>query len=69
MIAKHHDSTSTEDELQRQIKIKQSQLEIALEGDMPHVAQGLQRQLAELQAKIKSQPDSEAETLMSLVDG
>lgn len=69
MIGEHHDSTSTEDELRRQIKIKQSQLEIAVEGNMPHVAQGLQRQLAELQTQIGSQPESDVETLMSLVDG
>ncbi len=69
MLAEHHDSTSTEDGLRRQIQIKQSQLKIAVEGNMPHVAQGLQRQLAQLQAQIGSQPESDVETLMSLVDG
>ncbi|MDJ0796583.1 MAG: hypothetical protein QNJ51_07055 [Calothrix sp. MO_167.B12] len=68
MIAEHHDSTSMEQETQRRIKIKQSQLQIALEGNMPHVARGLKRQLVELQRQIKSPPDSDFQALMSLVD-
>ncbi len=68
MIAEHHDSTSMEHELQRRIKIKQSQLQIAVEGNMPHVTQGLQRQLAELQMQIELQPESDFHALMSLVD-
>ncbi len=68
MIAEHHDSTSMEHELRRRIKIKQSQLQIAVEGNMPHVAQGLQSQLAELQTQIKSEPESDFQALMNLVD-
>ncbi|MDJ0618629.1 MAG: hypothetical protein QNJ63_18115 [Calothrix sp. MO_192.B10] len=68
MIAEHHDSTSMEREIQRRIRIKQSQLQIALEGNMPHVARGLQRQLVELQGQLKSPPESDFQVLMSLVD-
>ncbi len=69
---------------QQQIKIKQMQLKIAQEGDMPFVAAAIQRQLEELQAgnRVKKdvapvgvQNDSQPETkmddfqaLMSLLD-
>jgi hypothetical protein len=72
MIGEHYNSTSMEHEIQRRIKIKQSQLQIALAGNMPHVAKGLQRQLSELQAQIESkielQPEPDFQALMSLAD-
>ena len=68
MIAEDRDSASTEHEIQRKIQIKQSQLQIAIEGNMPHVVRGLQCQLVELQAQVKSQPESDFQALMGLVD-
>ena len=68
MIMEENQTISMEHEIQRKIKIKQDQLKIAIEGNMPHVAQDLQRQLAELQVQIKSQPESDFQALMSLLD-
>ncbi|CCH67618.1 hypothetical protein RINTHH_14630 [Richelia intracellularis HH01] len=68
MITEENQTISMEHEIQRKIKIKQDQLKIAIEGNMPHVAQDLQRQLAELQVQIKSQPESDFQALMSLLD-
>ncbi|CCH65194.1 hypothetical protein RINTHM_7310 [Richelia intracellularis HM01] len=68
MIMEENQTISMEHEIQRKIKIKQDQLQIAIEGNMPHVAQDLQRQLAELQVQIKSQPESDFQALMSLLD-
>ena len=68
MITEENKTICTEHEIQRKIKIKQDQLKIAIEGNMPHVAQDLQRQLAELQVQIKSQPESDFQALMSLLD-
>jgi hypothetical protein len=62
MIAQHHDSTDIENNLQRQIKTKKTQLKIAQENNMLYVAEALQRQLEELQK------DSEFQALMSLLD-
>lgn len=62
------DSKSNKAELLRKIKIKKDQLKIAHEGNMPYVAEALQTQLEELMTKVDSQPDSEFQALMNLVE-
>jgi hypothetical protein len=59
----------TDNNLDRQIKIKKIQLKIAKEGNMPFVVEAIQRQLAELEMGEKDlQQDSDFNALMSLLD-
>jgi hypothetical protein len=56
----------TDNNLDRQIKIKKIQLKIAKEGNMPFVVEAIQRQLAELE--MGGEQDSDFNALMSLLD-
>ncbi len=59
----------TDNNLDRQIKIKKIQLKIAQEGNMPFVVEAIQRQLAELEMGEQDlQQDSDFNALMSLLD-
>ncbi|PAX55905.1 hypothetical protein [Brunnivagina elsteri] len=61
--------TRTNNNLDRQIKIKKIQLKIAQEGNMPFVIEAIQRQLAELEmGEVDLQQDSDFNALMSLLD-
>ncbi|MEH2080060.1 MAG: hypothetical protein V7K89_08605 [Nostoc sp.] len=70
MIAQHYNSIHVENNLLKQIKIKENQLKIALESDMLHVAEELQSQLLKLQSQLSEpqEQDLEIQALMSLLD-
>ncbi|MBN3942218.1 MAG: hypothetical protein V7L21_13400 [Nostoc sp.] len=70
MIAQHYNSIHVENNLLKQIKIKENQLKIAQESDMPHVAKELQSQLLKLQSQLSEpqEQDVEIQALMSLLD-
>jgi hypothetical protein len=63
MIAQNLDSTAINHNINiKQIKIKQTQLKIAQESNMPFVAEVLQHQIEELQQ------ESNFQAIMSLLD-
>ncbi|MEH1828323.1 MAG: hypothetical protein V7L22_23815 [Nostoc sp.] len=70
MIAQHYNSTHVENNLLKQIKIKENQLKIAQESDMIHVAEELQGQLLKLQSQLSEPQDQDVEVqaLMALLD-
>ncbi|MEH1819095.1 MAG: hypothetical protein V7L31_08470 [Nostoc sp.] len=70
MIAQHYNSTHVENNLLKQIKIKENQLKIAQESDMSHVAEELQGQLLKLQSQLSEPQDQDVEVqaLMGLLD-
>ncbi|WP_375477996.1 hypothetical protein [uncultured Nostoc sp.] len=70
MIAQHYNSIHVENNLLKQIKIKESQLKIAQESEMLHVAEELQSQLLQLQSQLSEpqEQDVEIQALMSLLD-
>ncbi|MDZ8095558.1 MAG: hypothetical protein RMZ42_26975 [Nostoc sp. DedQUE05] len=70
MIAQHYNSIHVEDDLLKQIKIKENQLKIARESEMLHVAEELQSQLLKLQSQLSEpqEQDVEIQALMSLLD-
>ncbi|MEH2332097.1 hypothetical protein [Nostoc sp.] len=70
MIAQHYNSIHVENNLLKQIKIKENQLKIAQESDMLHVAKELQSQLLKLQSQLSEpqEQDVEIQALMSLLD-
>ncbi len=70
MIAQHYNSIHVENNLLKQIKIKENQLKIAQESDMLHVAEELQSQLLKLQSQLSEpqEQDLEIQALMSLLD-
>ncbi|MBN3961992.1 hypothetical protein [Nostoc sp. NMS8] len=70
MIAQHYNSTHVENNLIKQIKIKENQLKIAQESDMIHVAEELQGQLLKLQSQLSEPQDQnvEIQALMGLLD-
>ncbi|MEH2049743.1 hypothetical protein [Nostoc sp.] len=70
MIAQHYNSTHVENNLLKQIKIKENQLKIAQESDMLHVAEELQGQLFKLQSQLSEPQDQDVEVqaLMALLD-
>ncbi|MHC5727797.1 MAG: hypothetical protein ACYTXY_27450 [Nostoc sp.] len=68
MIAQHYNSTHVENNLLKQIKIKENQLKIAQESNMLYVAEGLQNELLKLQGQLLEVQDIEIQALMSLLD-
>ncbi|MGV0108533.1 hypothetical protein [Nostoc sp. DSM 114167] len=70
MIAQHYNSIHVENDLLKQIKIKENQLKIAQESEMLHVAEELQSQLLKLQSQLSEpqEQDAEIQALMSLLD-
>jgi|UPI0003710ACF CO dehydrogenase/acetyl-CoA synthase epsilon subunit len=68
MIVQHYDAIHVEESLLRKIKIKEHQLKIAQESNMPYVAEALQKQLLELRCQISQSQDREFQALMSLLD-
>ncbi|MEH1770340.1 hypothetical protein [Nostoc sp.] len=70
MIAQHYNSTHVENNLLKQIKIKENQIKIAQESDMIHVAEELQGQLLRLQSQLSEpqEQDVEVQALMALLD-
>ncbi|MEH2353193.1 MULTISPECIES: hypothetical protein [unclassified Nostoc] len=70
MIVQHYNSIHVENNLLKQIKIKENQLKIAQESEMLHVAEELQSQLLKLQSQLSEpqEQDVEIQVLMSLLD-
>ncbi|NJL60526.1 MAG: hypothetical protein HC903_00190 [Methylacidiphilales bacterium] len=69
MVAIQHDFIRTDNNLDRQIKIKRTQLRIAQEGNMPFVIEAIQHQLTKLEMGGEDlQQDSNFNALMSLLD-
>ncbi|MEH2422818.1 MAG: hypothetical protein V7K48_18450 [Nostoc sp.] len=68
MIAQHYNSIHVENNLLKQIQIKENQLKIAQESNMLYVAEGLQNELLKLQCQLSEQQDVEIQALMSLLD-
>ncbi len=68
MIAQHYNSIHVENNLVKQIKIKENQLKIAQESNMLYVAEGLQNELLKLQGQLSEVQDVEIQALMSLLD-
>ncbi|MFN6571629.1 hypothetical protein A6770_22315 [Nostoc minutum NIES-26] len=68
MIAQNYDSSYGENNLLRQIKVRENQLKIAQESNMLYVAEALQSQLFKLKYQLSEQQDLEFQALMSLVN-
>ncbi|MEH2297759.1 MAG: hypothetical protein V7K88_01475 [Nostoc sp.] len=69
MIAQHYNnSIHVENNLLKQIKIKENQLKIAQESNLLYVAEGLQNELLKLQCELSEPQDAEIQALMSLLD-
>ncbi|MEH2252748.1 hypothetical protein [Nostoc sp.] len=68
MIAQHYNSIHVENNLLKQIQIKENQLKIAQESNMLYVAEGLQNELLKLHCQLSEQQDVEIQALMSLLD-
>ncbi|MEH2221328.1 MAG: hypothetical protein V7K72_30265 [Nostoc sp.] len=68
MIAQHYNSIHVENDLLKQIQIKENQLKIAQESNMLHVVEALQSQLLRLQSQFSEPQDVEIQALMSLLD-
>ena len=68
MIAQHYNSIHVENNLLKQIKIKENQLKIAQESNMLHVAEALQDELLKLQGQLSEPQDVEVQALMGLLD-
>ena len=68
MIAQHYNSNHIENNLLKQIKIKENQLKIAQESNMLHVVEALQNELLKLQGQFSEPQDVEVQALMSLLD-
>ncbi|MEH1783679.1 hypothetical protein [Nostoc sp.] len=70
MIAQYYNSTHVENNLLKQIKIKENQLKIAQESDMIYVVEELQSQLLKLQSQLSEPQDQDVEVqaLMGLLD-
>ncbi|MBN3873118.1 hypothetical protein [Nostoc sp. JL33] len=59
MIAQHYNLIHVENNLLKQIKIKENQLKIAQESNLLYVAEGLQNELLKLQCQLSEPLDSE----------
>ncbi|MBC6435315.1 hypothetical protein FM036_37165 [Nostoc sp. HG1] len=68
MIAQHYNSIHVENNLLKQIKVKENQLKIAQESNMLHVAEALQDELLKLQGQLSEPQDVEVEAVMGLLD-
>jgi hypothetical protein len=68
MIAQHYNSNHIENNLLKQIKVKENQLKIAQESNMLHVVEALQNDLLRLQSQFSEPQDVEVQALMSLLD-
>ncbi|MCC5603097.1 hypothetical protein [Nostoc favosum] len=68
MITQNYNSIHVENNLLKQIKVKENQLKIAQESNMLHVAEALQDELLKLQSQLSEPQDVEVEALMGLLD-
>lgn len=68
MITQNYNSIHIENNLLKQIKVKENQLKIAQESNMLHVAEALQDELLKLQGQLSESEDVEVQALMGLLD-
>ena len=68
MITQNYNSIDVENNLLKQIKVKENQLKIAQESNMLHVAEALQDKLLKLQGQLSESQDVEVQALMGLLD-
>ncbi|MCC5655881.1 hypothetical protein LC608_02550 [Nostoc sp. XA010] len=68
MITQNYNSIHVENNLLKQIKVKENQLKIAQESNMLHVAEALQDELLKLQGQLSESQDVEVQALMGLLD-
>ncbi|MEH2434909.1 MAG: hypothetical protein V7K25_11770 [Nostoc sp.] len=68
MITQHYNSINFENNLLKQIKIKENQLKIAQESNMLYVAEALEEELSKLQGQLSESQNGEVQALMSLLD-
>ena len=68
MITQHYNSINFENNLLKQIKVKENQLKIAQESNMLHVAEALQDELLKLRGQLSEPQDVEVQALMGLLD-
>lgn len=68
MITQDYNSIHLENNLLKQIKVKENQLKIAQESNMLHVAEALQDELLKLQGQLSESEDVEVQALMGLLD-
>jgi len=68
MITQNYNSIHVENNLLKQIKVKENQLKIAQESNMLHVAEALQDELLKLQGQLSESQDVEVQALMGLID-
>lgn len=68
MITQNYNSIDVENNLLKQIKVKENQLKIAQESNMLHVAEALQDELLKLQGQLSESQDVEVQALMGLLD-
>ncbi|WP_375497926.1 hypothetical protein [uncultured Nostoc sp.] len=68
MITQNYNSIHVENNLLKQIKVKENQLKIAQESNMLHVAEALQNELLKLQGQLSESQDVEVQALMGLLD-
>ncbi|MCC5609323.1 hypothetical protein LC612_21720 [Nostoc sp. CHAB 5834] len=68
MITQNYNSIHVENNLLKQIKVKENQLKIAQESNMLHVAEALQDELLKLQDQLSESQDVEVQALMGLLD-
>ncbi|MBD6617177.1 hypothetical protein FNW02_15385 [Komarekiella sp. 'clone 1'] len=68
MISHDYDAINVEENLLRQIEIKENQLKIAQESNMFYVAEALEIELLKLRSQLPEPQEQELQALMSLLD-
>lgn len=68
MISHNYDAIDVEENLLRQIEIKENQLKIAQESNMVYVAEALEIALLKLRSQLPEPQEQELQALMSLLD-
>jgi hypothetical protein len=68
MISHNYNATYVEENLLRQIEIKENQLKIAQESNMIYVAEAVESELLKLRSQLPEPQEQELQALMSLLD-
>ncbi|NDJ24671.1 hypothetical protein GS682_24115 [Nostoc sp. B(2019)] len=68
MISHDYNAIDIEENLLRQIEIKENQLKIAQESNMAYVAEAIESELLKLRSQLPEPQEQELQALMSLLD-
>ncbi|MBE9034919.1 hypothetical protein [aff. Roholtiella sp. LEGE 12411] len=68
MISRNYNATYVEENLLRQIEIKENQLKIAQESNMIYVAEAVESELLNLRSQLPEPQEQELQALMNLLD-